>query len=53
MPRRPTRHLRHQLLLRLKSKSQYQVGSVSAADAMKSIDWAARLLETAESVMPS
>lgn len=40
-------------LLRLKSKSQYQAGSVSAADATKSIDWAARLLETAESVVPA
>jgi uncharacterized protein (UPF0332 family) len=37
-------------LLRLKSKSQYQASSVSAADAAKSIDWAARLLEAADSV---
>lgn len=37
-------------LLRLKSKSQYQAASVSAADAGKSIDWAARLFETAQSV---
>ncbi|WP_432881804.1 HEPN domain-containing protein [Kribbella sp. CA-245084] len=38
-------------LLRLKSKSQYQVASVSAADAAKSIDWATRLFETAKSVV--
>jgi hypothetical protein len=37
-------------LLKLKSKSQYQAGSVSAAEAAKSIDWAARLLETAQAV---
>jgi uncharacterized protein (UPF0332 family) len=37
-------------LLRLKSKSQYQAASVSAADAAKSIDWAARLFETAQTV---
>jgi hypothetical protein len=40
-------------LLKLKSKSQYQASSESAADAAKSIDWAARLLETAESVTVS
>ncbi|TCC36817.1 HEPN domain-containing protein [Kribbella sindirgiensis] len=37
-------------LLKLKSRSQYQASSVSAADATKSIDWAARLLDTAESM---
>jgi hypothetical protein len=37
-------------LLRLKSKSQYQSESVSPADATKSIDWATRLLGTAQSV---
>ncbi|TDW65941.1 HEPN domain-containing protein [Kribbella pratensis] len=37
-------------LLRLKSKSQCQAASVSAADAAKSIDWAARLFETAQTV---
>jgi uncharacterized protein (UPF0332 family) len=37
-------------LLRLKSKSQYQAASVSAADAAKSIDWATRLFETAQGV---
>ena len=40
-------------LLKLKSKSQYQAAAVSAADAAKSIDWAARLLEAAQSVAPS
>ncbi|MFF1821783.1 HEPN domain-containing protein [Kribbella sp. NPDC058245] len=40
-------------LLKLKSKSQYQAASVSASDATKSIDWAARLLETAQPVVPS
>jgi hypothetical protein len=39
-------------LLRLKSKSQYQSASVSAADAAKGIDWAARLLEGAQGVTP-
>jgi uncharacterized protein (UPF0332 family) len=39
-------------LLKLKSKSQYQAAPVSAADAAKSIDWAARLLESAQSVAP-
>jgi hypothetical protein len=34
----------------LKSKSQYQAAPVSAADAARSIDWAARLLESAQSV---
>ncbi|RZU19324.1 hypothetical protein EV645_1535 [Kribbella rubisoli] len=38
-------------LSRRKSKSQYQAGSVSAADAAKSIDWATRLFETAKSVV--
>ncbi|MFD7158422.1 HEPN domain-containing protein [Kribbella sp. NPDC059898] len=40
-------------LLRLKSKSQYQSASVSTADAAKSIEWAARLLETAVAVTPN
>lgn len=40
-------------LLRLKAKSQYQAASVSAADAAKSIDWATRLLATAETVTPT
>jgi hypothetical protein len=39
-------------LLRLKSKSQYQAASVSAADATKSVEWAARLLSTAQAVTP-
>lgn len=37
-------------LLKLKSKSQYQASSVSPADSAKSIEWAARLLDTAQSV---
>ena len=37
-------------LLRLKSKSQYQAASVSAGDAAKSVDWATRLFETAQTV---
>ncbi len=40
-------------LLRLKSKSQYQAAPVSAADASKSIDWATRLLATAENATSS
>ncbi|MGW5194103.1 hypothetical protein ACWEOO_32940 [Kribbella sp. NPDC004138] len=40
-------------LLRLKSKPQYQAASVSAADAAKSIDWATRLLATAQAVTPT
>jgi hypothetical protein len=39
-------------LLKLKSKSQYQAAPVSAADAAKSIDWASRLLESAQSAAP-
>jgi len=39
-------------LLKLKSKSQYQSAPVSATDAAKSIDWASRLLEAAQSVVP-
>jgi uncharacterized protein (UPF0332 family) len=38
-------------LLRLKSRSQYQSESVSAADAAKSIEWATRLLQTAQVVV--
>jgi uncharacterized protein (UPF0332 family) len=37
-------------LLRLKSKSQYQAVSISAAEAAKSVDWAARMLDVARSV---
>ena len=40
-------------LLRLKTKSQYQAGPVSASEATKSIDRAARLLETAQTVTPT
>ncbi|MEV4260784.1 HEPN domain-containing protein [Kribbella sp. NPDC049584] len=40
-------------LLRLKSKSQYQAASVTAADAAKSIDCATRLFETAQTVASS
>ncbi|WP_405064176.1 hypothetical protein OG474_21695 [Kribbella sp. NBC_01505] len=39
-------------LLKLKSKAQYQSAPVSAADAAKSIDWATRLLEAAQSTVP-
>ncbi|MFI6828457.1 HEPN domain-containing protein [Kribbella sp. NPDC050241] len=39
-------------LLKLKSKAQYQAAAVSAADAAKSVDWAARLLTAAQSVAP-
>lgn len=35
-------------LLRLKPKAQYQSETVSAANAAKAIDWAARLLDAAE-----
>ncbi|WP_202869567.1 HEPN domain-containing protein [Kribbella caucasensis] len=37
-------------LLKLKSKSQYQASSTSAADAAKSIDWAARMVDSAQVV---
>jgi uncharacterized protein (UPF0332 family) len=40
-------------LLRLKSKSQYQAESICAADASKSVDWATRLLESAQKVAQS
>ncbi|WBQ06582.1 HEPN domain-containing protein [Kribbella sp. CA-293567] len=39
-------------LLRLKSRSQYQAESISAADASKSVEWAARLLEVARRNVP-
>ena len=37
-------------LLRLKARSQYQTVSISASDATKAIEWAARLLQAAEDV---
>jgi hypothetical protein len=40
-------------LLKLKSKSQYQAGSVSPSEATKSIEWAARLVESAYGVTPT
>ncbi|MEV5967856.1 hypothetical protein AB0L70_39180 [Kribbella sp. NPDC051952] len=40
-------------LLKLKSKSQYQAGSVSASEATKSVGWAGRLLDSAQAVTPS
>jgi hypothetical protein len=40
-------------LLTLKTKSQYQVESVAAADAAKAVDWASRLLDAAEVVVSS
>jgi uncharacterized protein (UPF0332 family) len=39
-------------LLKLKSKAQYQSAPTSATDAAKSIDWATRLLEAAQSAAP-
>lgn len=40
-------------LLKLKTKSQYQSVSVTTADANKAVEWAARLLESAEQVVSS
>lgn len=40
-------------LLRMKTKSQYQATSISAADAAKALEWATRLLESAETVISS
>jgi uncharacterized protein (UPF0332 family) len=40
-------------LLRQKTKSQYQSTSVTAADAKKAVEWAARLLEGTEAVVSS
>lgn len=40
-------------LLKLKTKSQYQSASVSAADAGKALDWAVRMLEVAEATVSS
>jgi hypothetical protein len=37
-------------LLKLKTKSQDQSASIAAADAAKSIDWAARMLDIAKGV---
>lgn len=38
-------------LLRLKTKSQYQPVSIAAADAVKAVAWAERLLEGTEQVV--
>jgi uncharacterized protein (UPF0332 family) len=38
-------------LLKLKSKSQYQSAPISPMDAAKSIEWAARMLDTAQVVV--
>jgi hypothetical protein len=38
-------------LLKLKTKSQYQLESISAADAARAIEWATRLVEGAETVV--
>lgn len=38
-------------LLKLKTKAQYQARSVSAADAKRAVDWATRLLESAEDIV--
>lgn len=40
-------------LLRLKTKSQYQPTSVAAPDAVKALEWAARMLEGAQQVISS
>lgn len=40
-------------LLRLKTKSQYQSASVSAGDAAKACDWAARMVDAAGDVLSS
>ena len=40
-------------LLKLKTKSQYQARSVSAADTNRAVDWATRLLESAEDIVSS
>jgi uncharacterized protein (UPF0332 family) len=37
-------------LLKLKPKAQYQSESISATDAAKAVDWAAKMLEGARSV---
>lgn len=38
-------------LLRLKPRSQYQAGSVSASDAAKAIEWATRMLDVARGLV--
>ena len=38
-------------LLRLKPKSQYQAASISASDAVKSVDWATRMLDVAKTLV--
>jgi uncharacterized protein (UPF0332 family) len=38
-------------LLKLKSKAQYQSESISATDAAKAVDWAAKMLDSARSVV--
>lgn len=39
-------------LLKLKNRSQYQAADVSAADALKAIDWARRLYDGAREMLP-
>ena len=38
-------------LLKLESKAQYQSESISATDAAKAVDWAAKMLDSARSVV--
>ena len=40
-------------LLKLKSRSQYQTTSMAASDALRSIEWANRLVEAAQEVVSS
>lgn len=40
-------------LLRLKTKAQYQPRSVAASDAVKAVEWAARIVEGAHEVVNS
>jgi uncharacterized protein (UPF0332 family) len=40
-----------QRLLKLKTKSQYQSAAVSHSDAERSIEWAQRMVDAAQSVM--
>lgn len=40
-----------QRLLRMKTKSQYQSAAVSAADAVKAVEWAQRMVDAAQAVL--
>ena len=41
------------IAIKLKTRSQYQTNSMAASDALRSIEWASRLVEAAQEVVSS